>query len=138
MENNGNYGGQPQYDNQMYNPNPAPAQGSSDNSVLYGVLAYLPLLWLIGLLCKPESETPFVKNHVNNGILIDIVSLGLGIILGIFALIFALMHAGFIITILSWLIFIGMFVLRIVGIINAAQKTNFELPLIGGKIVLVK
>ncbi len=138
MENNGNYGGQPQYDNQMYNPNPAPAQGSSDNSVLYGVLAYLPLLWLIGLLCKPESETPFVKNHVNNGILIDIVSLGLGIILGIFALIFALMHVGFIITILSWLIFIGMFVLRIVGIINAAQKTNFELPLIGGKIVLVK
>ena len=138
MENNGNYGGQPQYDNQMYNPNPAPAQGSSDNSVLYGVLAYLPLLWLIGLLCKPESETPFVKNHVNNGIRIDIVSLGLGIILGIFALIFALMHVGFIITILSWLIFIGMFVLRIVGIINAAQKTNFELPLIGGKIVLVK
>ncbi len=138
MENNGNYGGQPQYDNQMYNPNPAPAQGSSDNSVLYGVLAYLPLLWLIGLHCKPESETPFVKNHVNNGILIDIVSLGLGIIMFILGLIFALIHIGFIITILAWIINIGMLVLRIVGIINAAQKMNFDLPLIGGKIVLVK
>ena len=131
------YADQSQYNNQgQYN---APTtQGGSDNSVLYAVLAYIPLLWLIGLLVKPEADNPYVKNHVNNGVIIDIASFGVGIIIGILYAIFDLIKLGAIASILGWVIGTGVFVLRIVGIINAAQKTPWELPLVGSQIKIIK
>ncbi|MBR5732015.1 MAG: hypothetical protein IKX80_01080, partial [Lachnospiraceae bacterium] len=42
------------------------------NAVIYAVLCYICPLWLIGLLASPEKDSAFVKNHVNNGILLTI------------------------------------------------------------------
>ena len=44
------------------------------NDKLFGILAYIFILWIIGLVVAPEKDHAFVKNHVNNGILLTIAS----------------------------------------------------------------
>ena len=42
------------------------------NAKTFSILAYIGLLWLLGLLISPEKTSPFVRNHVNNGITLTI------------------------------------------------------------------
>ena len=42
------------------------------NAKLFSILAYISLLWLLGLLISPEKTSPFVRSHVNNGIVLCI------------------------------------------------------------------
>ena len=99
-----------------------------NNNKLYNVLSYLNL-WLIGLLVAPNDQD--VKFHVNQGIILTIAWVAAGILSFILAFI----------PILGWIlafaiyVFIG--VLAIMGIINAANGVQKELPLIG-KIKILK
>jgi len=101
------------------------------NAVLYSVLAYFGILFLVGLLAAPEKDTAFVKNHVNNGIVLFGAGVILSILGGISALIWILIP---IVSIAS----IGILVLSIMGIVKAVQKQTFTMPLIGDKITVVK
>ncbi|MBQ1292983.1 MAG: hypothetical protein IIY21_03010, partial [Clostridiales bacterium] len=43
------------------------------NAKLFSILSYVGILWLLGLLISPEKTSPFVRSHVNNGIIISIM-----------------------------------------------------------------
>ena len=83
----------------------------NENRKLYSILAYLGLLFLIGLFLAKDD--PVVKFHVNQGLILTIASFVLACLFPI------------------WLIFM------IMGIINAVNGEMKPLPLIG-KITIIK
>ncbi len=101
---------------------------SSGNAKLYAILSYFGILWLLGLLIEPEKNDPYVKNHVNNGIILCIAGVASGII-GVIPVI-----GVFIAGILSVVIL----VFAIMGIIAAASDKEFTMPLIGDKLQIIK
>ncbi len=102
-------------------PEAKAASSSSDveKNKVFGVLAYIGILFLVPLLAAPESK--FAKFHANQGLTLFIVEVGLSMIA--------------IIPILGWLVWffgsIACLVLAIMGIINAAGGKMEKLPLIG-------
>ena len=111
MENENNQG--PVIDN-----NPSKPAG---NAKLFAILAYFGIFCLIGLLVEPEKNDPYVKNHVNNGIVLSIC----GVVCGI-------------IPVIGWIASIAVLVFAIMGIVAAAQDQQFTIPLIGDKFIIVK
>ncbi|MBQ4043229.1 MAG: zinc ribbon domain-containing protein [Clostridia bacterium] len=98
------------------------------NKVL-SLLSYLGILWLIPLLAAPNSR--FAKFHTNQGLILWIANLIVGVAGGVLA----------IIPILGWLVALAlgiiMLVLMIIGIVNAVQGRAKQLPIIG-KYTLLK
>lgn len=93
----------------------------SGNAKLYAILSYICPFWLLGLLIEPEKDDPYVKNHVNNGIVLSICGAACAII-----------------PVLGWIASIAVLVFAIMGIVAAAQGTKFVIPLIGDKFIIVK
>ena len=91
------------------------------NDKLFAILAYFGILWIIGLVASPEKDHPFVKNHVNNGLILFIACAVLAII-----------------PFLGWALEIAIVVFAIMGIIAAAKGEKFTIPLIGDKFQLIK
>ena len=84
------------------------------NAKLFSILSYISVLWLLGLLISPEKTSPFVRSHVNNGIIISIMEC---------------------IPFVGWVCGI---ICAIMGIIAAAKTQYFTIPVIGDKIKIVK
>ena len=84
------------------------------NAKLFSILSYVGVLWLLGLLISPEKNSPYVRSHVNNGIVICIFGL--------------IPIVGYI-----WAI-----ICVVMGIIAACKNQYFTLPVIGDKIKIVK
>ena len=127
-----------------YQAGPAPA---TDNRKTYCILAYIGILWLIGL-CSQEKNDPKVKFHVGQGIILSIVSVGLGIVLSIInAILLAVMiggnYGGFnalhsnwgmysiISGLLSFAVAAVVVILLIIGIMNVNKGEEKPLPIIG-------
>jgi uncharacterized membrane protein len=110
-----------------YTVNPKDAE---DNKVM-AILAYFGILFLIPLFAAKKS--PFARFHTNQGILLCIAGIAIGIVLNILVLILAGISGLFAILtgLLSTICGLGIFVLMILGIINAAKGEMKELPLIG-------
>ena len=87
----------------------------ADNKV-WGILAYLSWLVLIPLLVSPAKDSPFVRFHVNQGLILFIA----GLISGVLSVI----CIGVITSIIC-------FVLMIIGIINVCNGQAKDLPIIG-------
>ena len=108
----------------------APQRGgaSGNNNTVMAVLAYLGILIIIPFLTNAKND-PFVKFHLKQGLVLLItwvVIWVLGSFLGGgYSYSFGLM--GLIMNLLN----LGLLVLMILGIINAVQKKEKELPLIG-------
>lgn len=108
------------------------------NEKLHCVLAYVYILWIIGLLADRHNET--VKFHVNQGIILSIVSL--------VSLIIIKLLSDFLYTIapilasisalleVLWIIFFAFF--TFCGIKNALKQNKKPLPFIGSLFNLVK
>ena len=96
-----------------------------NNNKLYNILAYVGILWLVGLIAAKDE--PDVKFHVNQGIVLTIA----GFVAGILNIIPILGQ------ILCLVICLVLFVFAIMGIVNAAKGEQKELPLIG-KIKILK
>lgn len=103
------------------NQQPPVSEQLPANAKLFSILAYISVLWLLGLLIKPEKYSAFVKSHVNNGI-----------VLCICAAICAC------IPFLGWLCEIPVVVFIVMGIIAAAKTQYFTLPWFLGNIKIVK
>lgn len=90
-----------------------------EENKIYGILAYIGILFIIPLLAAPKS--PFAKFHANQGCVLFIASFVLGLV--------------WIIPILGWIVgFFGgiaVLVFAVLGIINAANGEMKKLPLIG-------
>ena len=99
---------------------------ASDNTKLNSILAYIGPLFLVGLLT--DKENPKVMFHVNQGLVLLLASFAVSIV----ALVLDILPIGSLIPDLvraaGWL---GYTVLAIMGIINASNGEEKELPFIG-------
>ena len=95
---------------------------------LFAVLSYFGVLWILGLVIHPEADDPFVKNHVNNGIIFSIVQ--------------ALLPFINLIPLLGWLIFIlcelAILVFWFICVIIALTGSKFDLPVLSEKFQFVR
>lgn len=104
-------------------------KSSGDNDVLMGVLSYLGILCLIPLLAAKDSE--FAQYHAKQGVTLfalEVVLYVLQFFVG-FMSIFA--GLGFLLIVFP-ILYLGIFVLVIIGIVNAVGKKKEPLPIIGG------
>ncbi len=97
-----------------------------EKNKIMGVLAYLGILVLVPILAAKDS--PFAKFHANQGLVLLITSIVGWIPLTILAFIPFLGCVAGIILMLWWL---GVLVMMILGIVNAATGKMAPLPVIG-------
>lgn len=90
----------------------------NENKV-FAILSYIGILFIVPLLVAKES--PYARFHANQGLLIFLFEIAVGIVS--------------VIPILGWIITavgeLAAFVLSIIGIINAIKGEANELPIIG-------
>ena len=101
-----------------------------DKNKVMGVLAYLGLLVLVPLLAAKDSK--FARFHSNQGLVLLIAEGICSVLSAILSLI-----PFWLIRLTIYLVQIALFVLAIIGIVNAASGKAKELPLIG-KITILK
>jgi len=91
---------------------------------IYGVLAYLGLLWFIPFFLRKDSK--FVKFHLNQGLILLICNLATSLVASVFKKI-GLDFVGYVSLLnLVW------FAFAILGVVHAAQGNGeTELPIIG-------
>ena len=115
---------------------PAPAasaqanSGDAEENKVMAILAYI--LFFIPLIAGTYKTSPFVRFHTNQGILLVIASIAssiLGAILNMIPVI------G---PIISVLINLAIFVMCILGIVNAAKGKMQPLPVIGNMFTILK
>lgn len=99
------------------------------------VLAYIGILVLIPLLAAKDS--PYARFHSNQGLVLFIADILVGIATGIISGVFSAIKLGFISSIISSLLGLAVLALAIMGIVYAAQGKAKELPVIG-KIKILK
>lgn len=121
---------------------PVPGEKGPGDEKAFSVLAYIGILWLVGLLA--DRENPTVRFHVNQGIILSIFEFALAFTL---AIVKAMVHAVFVfalsgVPLFSWLgttingllTFAGWCLVLsyvLIGAIRAAQGRQEPLPLIG-------
>ena len=99
---------------------------ASDNTRLYSILAYIGPLFLVGLLS--DKDNPKVMFHVNQGLTLFLASIAVSIVswlLGVLPL------GSLIPSLVSLAGWVGYVVLAIMGILNANNGVEKELPVIG-------
>lgn len=101
------------------------------NDKLFGVLSYIGILWIIGLAA---GKTPFARFHANQGLVLFLAGIVLGVAGGVLT---AIPFIGFLGAIVSGLGGLATLILMIMGIVNAAQGEMKPLPVIGG-ITIIK
>lgn len=92
------------------------SEKTSSNQTLMAVLCYFGILVIIPLLTEDKKD-PFVKFHIKQGLV----------------LLIAYVIAGFVswIPLINGLVWLALFILFIMGIVNAATGKKTELPVIG-------
>lgn len=99
---------------------------------VFGILAYLGILFLVPLLAAKDSQ--YARFHANQGLMLFIVDIILGVCVGFISTILAF------IPILGWVLIpvvsssvgILILVMIILGIVNACSGEPKKLPIIGG------
>lgn len=102
------------------------------NRKLFNVLAYINILWLVPLLAAKDDES--CRFNANQGLVLFIAEIALGVINVIMGIVLGLIDVWVISllwNLVSWAAGVALFVFAIIGIINAAQGNDKELPLIG-------
>ncbi len=101
------------------------------NDKVYGVLSYFGILWLVGLLA---GKTEFAKFHANQGLVLFIAEVILGIVAGVVSaiLMFVPVVGAIIGGLVTAAVSLGSLALMIIGIVHAAQGQMKPLPVIGG------
>lgn len=104
----------------------------NSNDKLFGILSYLGILWLVGLLA---GKTPFTKFHANQGFILWLISM----IASIASVVFMFIPGfGKILGLVINIVNVGVFVLMILGIVNVVNGKTEELPIVGKVHILDK
>lgn len=112
-------------------------QADITNNKALAILSYIGILVLVPLLAAPNSK--FARFHANQGLTLLITEIIGNVALVILRIVaYAIADPlGVIFSVITWLFSILVFILLIIGIVNAAQGKAKELPLIG-KIKILK
>ncbi len=101
---------------------------NAQDDKLIGILSYLGILWIVAYILYGSKKTEYNLFHVKQGLGLIIVWLGIWIIAFIAAFIPVV---GMIIGFIMIFVYLGLLVVMILGIINAANGVQKELPLVG-------
>jgi len=107
----------------------------AENNKIFGILAYLSILWIVPLIVAKDS--PFAKYHANQGLILFIVEIALYILIAILTQVFLMIPGLSFLPMILSLVWLGVIVLLIIGIVNAAAGKCVPLPIIG-KFKLIK
>lgn len=106
-----------------------------EKNKILSLLSYISLLFLIPMFCAKDSK--FARFHVNQGIvlficelIVGLVGWVLGLILGIIPFVGVVL--GILLAVVTWVVELVFLALAILGIVNAVQGKAKELPLLGG------
>lgn len=99
------------------------------------ILDYIGILWILGLFV--EKDDPDVKFHTNQGLVLFLLDVAVGVVNLILGFLSWIPVAGWLFSIVGWVLGVVCLVLMILGIVNAAQGQRKPLPVIGG-ITLLK
>lgn len=99
-----------------------------ENNKVFAILSYIGILFVVGLIAAPKSK--FARFHANQGIVLFIIEIALGIVSGIVS--FIPVVSG----IVSAVIGLVSLVYMVIGICNAASGKAKELPVIGSISIL--
>lgn len=108
------------------NPNPTPTTPTpnhvANDKVVMGILSYLGPLVLIPLIMKKDD--PFVKFHIKQGLVLLVMEAILWVLSSMIFMwsfwpIYRIVH-------------LGLLILSVIGLVNATQGKEKELPLVGG------
>jgi len=126
------------------NNQPPPVQASdAEANKGMAVLAYI--LFFVPLLTGDYKKSPFVKYHTNQGTILFIASVALGVVINILTAIFRAVFwnwftwgiYGILSTMLNalWIVPTVLMILGIVNVVNGKEK---PLPIIGDKLTIIK
>ena len=104
----------------------------AEKNKVFGILSYLGILCLIPIIAAKDS--PFAKYHANQGLVLFIAWIAIAFAINILDYVLVMVlpaGLGFIVSILS-LAYLGILILVVLGIINAAAGKCVPLPIIGG------
>lgn len=145
---------QPQYPPpQQYQQGYAPPQygvNTAQNDKTMSILSYISILVLIPFLTGAHKTSPTVKFHTNQGLILCIAGVAWSIISSILRAVIRVpytytvfgipgaygYHTPGWLTVILWLISIPVFVLSIMGIINAVNGQAKKLPVVGNYTIL--
>ncbi len=104
----------------------------AEKNKIFGIVAYLSILWLVPLLVAKNS--PFARYHANQGFTLFILGVAIWIVEAVLnAIFYMILPGGFgIISLVLGFVWLGVLVLVVMGILNAARGKCVPLPLIGG------
>lgn len=108
------------------------AEDIKKNKIM-GILSYLSFLVVIPMFAAKDSK--WARFHANNGLILAILEIGLCILFGLLGMI---PYAGFILWIIGWMCCLVPIALSVFGIIFAVQGKARDLPVIGGKIKIIR
>lgn len=110
-------------------------QDINDNKLM-AILAYIGILVLIPLFAAKKSK--FARFHTNQGLVFFLANLALGLVYNIVVQILGgIPVISILVVALGYLVSLVLFVVMIIGIVNAVQGRAKELPVIG-KIRILK
>lgn len=107
-------------------------QQDVDNNKIFGILAYIGILFLVPLLAAKDSA--YARFHANQGIVLFIAEAVVGIAAGIVTAILsiAIPIVGVILgSLITGVVSLVSLVFMILGIVNACSGEEKKLPLIG-------
>lgn len=108
-----------------------------EKNKVFGILAYIWILWLVPLLAAKESK--FARFHTNEGLVLFLAWLVVWVGLGALSVPLALIPGVNLLLLALWPILgLGFLILAVIGVINAAQGKTNHLPIIGGRFTLIK
>ena len=114
------------YGQQPYSQMVDPVADANENKFM-AIMAYV--IVLVPILAGSYKTSPFVKFHTNQGTMLWVIALVLIFVRWVVS--FFLYFLGWIFALLSFVIGIAIFVLAILGIMNAANGKSEPLPVIG-------
>ncbi len=100
---------------------------------VFAILAYIGLLWLVPFLFAKESK--FARFHTNEGLVLFLAMILLSASVGVLA---PIPLFGWLLVVSVPVLWIGFFILMVIGILNAAQGKMKPVPLLGGRFSLIK
>jgi uncharacterized membrane protein len=110
------------------NANQAPAA----NNMAVGILSYLGILWVVAYILNNNGKTAYGALHLRQGLGILLIYVAMWIVFFILGMVLSSSMALLgIIGIVSLVIYLGVLVLVILGIINAATNKMNPLPVVG-------
>ena len=100
-------------------------------------VGYIPVLFLVPMLVAPHSR--YAKFHANQGLILTIASVALGIARSVLCAIFGIMPIlrNFVPTIISAVVSVAILAYIVIGVINAAQGRAKKLPFIGSLLNII-